>query len=130
MGKITKEQKLYLEGMQFALKIAKESGVDELTKEVTYRCGNQLPLNVNRRELTLLARGQSKAELLFVATSMAETLTEHLKMPPTIIHDYLKQFNKRIEEFRADPELYESIKTKLDNDFAMTEMLKNFIEEE
>lgn len=130
MGKITKEQQLYLAGMQYALKIAKDQSVKELEKEVNYRCSYPVPVGVNRRELTYLARGHAREELMYLATAMADTMTNHLHMPPMIIKDYLRQFNKRIQEFREDPELYQRVQLKLDSDTAMVEMLKDFVKEE
>ena len=130
MAKITKEQQLYLSGMQFALKIAKKHSVKELEKEVNYRCNYPVPVGINRRELTALARGHAREELMYLATAMADTMTNHLHMPPMIIKDYLKQFNKRIQEFREDPELYQEVQLKLDRDTAMVEMLKEYVKED
>ena len=130
MAKITKEQQLYLSGMQYALKIAKEQSVKELEKEINYRCSYPVPVGINRRELTMLARSHAKAELMYLATAMADTMTNYLHMPPMVIHDYLTQFNKRILEFRENPELYERVGLGLDSDTAMIDMLKAFVKEE
>lgn len=130
MAKITKEQKLYLAGMQAALEIVKKCSVEELEKEVNYRCNYPVPVGINRRELTDLARMKSRAELMYLATAMADTMTNYLHMPPMVIHSYLKQFNKRIIEFREDPELYEKVQLDLDSDTAMIDMLKEFVEED
>lgn len=130
MAKITKEQKLYLDAMEHALKVAKEGGIEELEKEVRYRSSNPMPLNVSRKELTQVAIRQAKDELMIVATAMADTISNHLKLPPSIVLDYLRQFNKRVQEFHEDPEQYEAVQTKLDKDFGMNEVCRKFNEED
>lgn len=42
----TKEQRIYLEGIAFAYKIAKEQGIEALAKEVEFRGANNCVLNV------------------------------------------------------------------------------------
>ena len=130
MARLTKEQEMYLAGMQAALKIAKSQGVKELEKEVTYRCNYEIPVGINRKELTQLARIKSKEELMYLVTAMTDTLTNYMHMPPTVIKEYLRQFNKQIQAFRDDKEYYEQVQLSLDYDTAMVEALKEFIQED
>ncbi len=52
MAKISKDQQMHLDGMAFALRIAKSAGVEALEKEIAFRGINDMPLNVSQYELT------------------------------------------------------------------------------
>ena len=130
MRKITKEQKLYAEAMEHALKVAKTSGIDELEREVRYRQSNPVPLNVSRYELIAVAREYSKAELMFVATAMATTLTDKIKMPPMVIKEFLRHFNDLVDVYRADQEQFKLDQEKLDRNMILNDVCKNFVQED
>ena len=125
-----KEQRIYLEGMAYAYKIAKEGGMEALEREVKFRGLNNIPLNVNADQLIAISRGRSKEELMFVATAMAETMTEYMKMPPSIIKDYLKKFNERIEEYRMDPEVFNKAQDNLNRNIGLNEMVEQYRKED
>ena len=124
--KISKEQKLYAQAMEHALDVVKKGGEEELEREVRYRQSRPVPLNVNRMELITTARGFASEELMIVATAMADTIANHLKLPPSVTLDYLIQFNKRVEEFHKDPDLFKKVNKKLESDYGMNETLKKF----
>ncbi|WP_455717478.1 hypothetical protein [Anaerosporobacter sp.] len=130
MAKITKEQKLYLEGMAHALQIANKEGIEGLTREVNYRGANNLPLNVKSTELTAIARMRSKEELMIIATAMADTMNTDMKLPPSVILDFLRKFNSKVDIFRYDKASLEKTQSKLDSMYALNETLKKFNEEE
>ncbi|WP_455715349.1 hypothetical protein [Anaerosporobacter sp.] len=130
MGKLTKEQKLYLEGMAHALQIAKQQGVEGLTREVNYRGANNLPLNVKSTELTAIARMRSKEELMIIATAMADTMNTDMKLPPSVVLDFLRKFNSKVDIFRYDKVALEKTQAKLDSMYALNETIKRFNEEE
>ena len=48
MAKENKEERARREGMSYALRIAKERGIDGLEEELKYRGATQLPIGVNR----------------------------------------------------------------------------------
>lgn len=125
-----KEQRIYLEGMAYAYKIVKEGGMEALEREVKFRGLNNIPLNVNADQLIAISRGRSKEELMFVATAMAETMTEYMKMPPSIIKDYLKKFNERIEEYRMDPEVFNKAQDNLNRNIGLNEMVEQYRKED
>lgn len=87
----TKEQRIYLEGIAFAYKIAKEQGIESLEKEVKFRGANNCVLNVNYSELVAVTRGRCKDELMYVATASAVTLSEVLKLPPSRIKKHQRK---------------------------------------
>lgn len=130
MAKVNKEQQRHAEGMERALKIVKEHGVEALEKEVRYRSSNPLPCNVSPAELAAVARMRAKDELMFVATAMAVTLTEHIKMPPSIIMDYLQHFNDLVDVYRVDQERFQKDMAILNRNYVMNETIKAFLKEE
>lgn len=104
MARLTKEQSAYLMAMQRALDIVKSKGVEELEKEVNFRCNNRLPLNVSPDELTEIARLRVHDELMCVSTALATALTDGLKLAPSYITEFLIIFNQLVDVYRADPE--------------------------
>lgn len=130
MAKQNKEQQLYLQAMEHALKVAKDKGIEELEKEVRYRSAHPVPLNVNHKELIALARECFETEFRVVAVAMAITLSDYIKMPPTIIVDYLKHFNDMVEIYRTDNERYEADVDRLNSDFKMNEILNLYLKED
>ena len=130
MAKINKEQRLYLDGMAFAFKIAKSGGLEALEKEITFRGVNDIPLNVSSNELTLVARARAKEELMIVATAMADTMSLDMKLPPSVILDFLRKFNHKVDIFRYDKEALELAQEKLNSMYALNETIKKFNEEE
>ena len=130
MGNMSKERRAYMDGMAFALKIAKESGIEGLEKEIEFRGWANAPLNVSSTELIAAARMRAKDELQFVATATASTLTEHIKMPPSKVLEYLKEFNRRVVLFQHDPAEYEAAQTRLKLNIGLNDVCKLFVTEE
>ena len=131
--KITKEQKIYAQAMEHALDVARKHGVKELEREVRYRQSKPVPLNINRPEFIAATRGFASTELMIVATAMADTISNYLKLPPSVTLDYLRAFNDRVEDFHKDPDLFEQTRKKLDADYGMNEICERYrkeIEEE
>lgn len=130
MAQISKEQRLYLEGMAHALQVANKDGIEGLEREVNYRGANSLPLNVKSTELTAVARMRAQEELKIVATAMADTMANDMKLPPSIILDFLRKFNNKVDIFRYDKEKLAKTQAKLDSLYALNETIKRFNEEE
>ena len=124
-----KEMEFYIQGMQHALKVIQQGGVEELERELKYRSTNPLPMNVSRQELTAVARMRAKEELMIVATAMATTLTDHIKMPPSITKDFLRYFNNLTDIYRMDPEQLKQDQERLDKNYYMNQICKDFLEE-
>jgi len=130
MARISKEQQLHLDGMAFALRIAKAGGIEALEKEITYRGIKNIPLNVSQQELTAVARIRAKEELIIVATALAETVTQDMKLPPSVAIDFLRKFNQKVDAFRYDKEALEKSQDKLNSMYALNEIVKKFNEED
>ena len=127
--KITKEQKLYAQAMEHALDVTKKHGVEELEREVRYRQSQPVPLNINRQEFIAGTRAFASTELMIVATAMADTISNYLKLPPSVTLDYLRAFNDRVEEFHKNPKLFEQTCKKLDADYGMNEVCGRYKKE-
>lgn len=124
------EVQIYIQGMQHAYEVIKQSGLPELENELKYRSSNPLPMNVSRIELTALARARAKEELMIVATAMATTLTRDMKMPPIMVMEFLRKFNNRTDVYRMDNEQLAADQDELDHNYYMNEMIKNYLEED
>lgn len=125
-----KEQRIYLEGMAFAARVAKERGLSGLEEELAFRGANNAPLNVSRHELTAVARVRAKDELLFVATAMAATMVEDMRTPPSIVREFLAQFNARVERYRMDPGEFRQAFERMGRNVGLNEVCRSFLEEE
>ena len=66
---------------------------------------------------------------MFVATAMAITLTEHIKMPPSIVLDYLVHFNGLMDVYRENSEQFQKDQKTLEKNFAMNQTVKTFLQE-
>lgn len=130
MAKINKEQQTYANGMAYALRIVQAGGIETLEKEIELRGLQNLPLNVNHRELSQIARVKAKEELMIVATAMADTMSNDMKLPPSVIVDFLRRFNKKVDEFRYDKEKLEKVQAKLNSLHTLNETIKKFNEED
>lgn len=51
MGKLEEYMKGRTEGMEFALRLVKDKGIEELEKEIKFRNRTGISLNVTRQEL-------------------------------------------------------------------------------
>lgn len=130
MAKLSRDQRMYNMGMEHALSVAKRLGMEELEKEVRHRSSNPMPLNISKAELTAAVRMGAKNEIEVIATAMADTITNHLAFPPSMVIEYLRQFNKKIDEFRDDPVALEKAKMQLNRDYGMNSICEKFIKED
>lgn len=129
MAKISKEDLARLDGLQMALEIARENGLEGLEQEVNWRCKNRVCPPVRRNVMIAMAREFSQKELMYVACSMAHTLTFDLNMPPSRVNQYLHKFNEKMDLYRDDPEAFVKHSDDLNNDSVMIDMCKKYIKE-
>lgn len=125
-----RDMRFYNDGMARALEIAKMAGIEVLESEVKKRGVYQMPPNINSYQLKVAAREYAKVELSIVATAMADTLINDLKLPPSQIVDYLKKFNNKCDRFRIDPDEFNMVTNKLDKKYALNESIKSFFKED
>lgn len=130
MANFNKERRAYNDGMAFALRVVEQSGIEGLKNELKLRGISELPLNVSAAELTAVARIRAKEELLMVATASASTLAEHIKMPPSKVKEYLKEFNNRVDLYRVNPEEYAAAQERLNRNIGLNEVCKSYTMED
>lgn len=130
MANFNKERRAYNDGMAFALRIVQQGGIEGLEQELKLRGIQELPLNVSAVELTAVARIRAKEELLMVATASASTLAEHIKMPPSTVMSYLKEFNSRVDLYRGNPEEYAAAQERLNRNIGLNEVCKSYTMED
>lgn len=129
MGKLKKEDVMYIMGMEHALNVGKaaEPGkeMEAIKNEVMYRTGgNPLPLvvNVSRQQMAGAAREFIKPEIKIMSAALAWTLQEGLKLPPGRIAQFLQTFNEKINAYRHDGKLFESDQTELDGSWNLQQV--------
>ena len=129
MARSSKEERIYLEGIAFAGRIAREQGLEALEKEIAFRGANKCVLNVNYSELVAVTRGRCKDELMYVGTAAAVTLSEALRLPPSVMKTYLREFNRKIVEYRLHPEKYLEDSERIQKNVGLTVMSEEYMQE-
>ena len=89
MGKLEEYMRGRTEGMELALRIAKDKGIEELEKEVRFRSRTGISLNLTRQEI---ASGSEKIKNMMFDTMMAMSLM--------VLHDEFEFGKKRLERFQ------------------------------
>lgn len=125
----SKEQRIYMEGMAFAYKIAKEQGLDALENEMKFRGVQNIPLNVNKAQLVAIAREWGKKELHIVAVASAATMVDDLKLPPGMCKEYLRYFNNRVSTYRDEPDSLEKDAENLNRNIGLNLICAQYMEE-
>lgn len=88
MGKIEEMMRGRTEGMEFALRLAKDKGIEELEKEVRFRARTGISLNVTRKELNVASE---KIKDMTVDTFAIMSLA--------VLHDEFGFGGKRLRRF-------------------------------
>ncbi|MDD6268400.1 MAG: hypothetical protein PUA92_11115 [Clostridium sp.] len=125
-----RDQRFYNDGMARALDLVKAGGVQLLEQELKQRGIKDLPPNVPVYLVHKAAREYCKDELMIVATAMADTIAYDMQFPPSVVVDFLRNFNNKCDRFRMDAELYETARKRLDEEYAMNMILNKFNQEE
>lgn len=89
MAKINKEEEARRSGMAYALKIAKEKGIEELEKELRFRNITKAPLMVPKSEVDR-----------FCAEVKNNCVTTFKVMTMLVLHDEFGFGQKRLEQFQ------------------------------
>lgn len=125
-----RDQRFYNDGLARALDLVKAGGVELLEQELKQRGIKDLPPNVPVYLVHKVAREYCKDELMIVATAMADTIAYDMQFPPSVVVDFLRNFNNKCDRFRMDAELYETARKRLDEEYAMNMILNKFNQEE
>lgn len=135
MGELSKEDAAYLDGLEYALRIVKraeERGVEALEQELTFRRGMKarklvLPRNIDRQSIAALARSFIQPELEAISVSLANTIQNVLKLPPSKIALFLKSFNEGVDLYRHDEDAKQKMMRELDRDWGLQETSRKYM---
>lgn len=97
MGKLTKDEQLRREGMSYALKVAKEKGIEGLEEELRFRGAYNVPINIPKAtldEFTLNVK-QHMFDTLSLLTSA--TLHDEFGFGKERIQRFIKRLNLKAE---------------------------------
>ncbi|MDD7176603.1 MAG: hypothetical protein SPG09_12765 [Lachnospiraceae bacterium] len=125
-----RDQRFYNDGLARALDLVKAGGVELLEQELKQRGIKDLPPNVPVYLVHKAAREYCKDELMIVATAMADTIAYDMRLPPSVVVDFLRNFNTKCDRFRMDAEMYENARKRLDEEYAMNVIINKFNQEE
>ena len=116
MAKLSKEEQARFEGMNYALKVAKEKGIDALEQELKWRGAYGVPLKVSQKDLDA-----------YSANVREQTFTTVLTLMLVVLHDELGLGQKRLE--RVMNHFWDSTNALVDPDYAKwqdyVDILKN-----
>lgn len=130
MARLSKEDMARLDGLQMALEIVEQGGVEALREEVKWRCSNRVCPPVKKQYVLGLVAELTKPEKMYLACATAYTLTFEMNMPPSMVKKYLTIMNGRIDAYRIDNKEFEKDCAKLDADSVMIDTTKQWLEEE
>ena len=102
MGKINKEEQARLEGMAFALKIAKEKGIEALENECKFRNATRIPIAVNRKASDECINKIKMNTIDTVTILAAMTLHDEFGFGKERIARFMNRFNFKAECIMED----------------------------
>ena len=97
MASKNKEESLRREGMAYALKIAKEKGVDGLEEECRFRGATQIPLSVSRTACDEVINRIKMNTIDTITILAAVTLHDEFGFGKKRINRFTKRFNIKTE---------------------------------
>ena len=97
MAKINKEEQWRREGMSYALKIAKEKGIDGLEEELKIRNATQLPLKVSVKAMEECINNIKNQTVDTVVVLMAATLHDEFGFGEKRVQRAINRFDLKAE---------------------------------
>lgn len=88
MAKLSKEEIAKREGMAYALRIAKEKGIDELEKDLQMRNCHNIPVGLSQKQLNDFSQTVKQKMVRYMIILIAVTL-----------HDEFEFGQKRVQKF-------------------------------
>ena len=102
MASKNKEENLRREGMAYALKIAKEKGIDGLAEECRFRGATQIPLSVSRTTCDEVINRIKMNTIDTITILAAVTLHDEFEFGQKRIDRFVKRFNLKAECIMED----------------------------
>lgn len=102
MAKLNKEEQARREGMSYALRIAKEKGIDALEKDLKMRNAVGLPIPISQKKLDEFSENIKSQVYDCTMILWAVTLRDELGFGEKRIQKVLDRFNKKAECLNED----------------------------
>lgn len=102
MAKVNKEEEARREGMAFALKIAKEKGIEALEDECKFRNATRIPIAVSRKASDECINKIKMNTIDTVTILSAVTLHDEFGFGKERIARFIKRFNLKAECLMED----------------------------
>ena len=129
MAKINKEEQARREGMSYALKIAKEQGIEALEKDLKMRNAIGLPIPVSQKVLDEFTENVKLQMYDSTMVLWAVTLRDELGFGEKRIQKVLDRFNNKVQCLAGDyttwAEQIEIIKEECNIELTIRENNKN-----
>lgn len=104
MAKIDTTYQARMDGMNYALRVAEEDGVEALRKEIEFRNENFVPLEINRRGLQEIYGMLAGRIIQTMLTMMLATLRDTNRFGEKRLKEFKVAFDKKCKEVDAlDP---------------------------
>ena len=97
MGKISKEEIARREGMAYALKLAKEQGIDALEKDLKMRNAINLPLRCSQHDLEVFSENVKSNILYHIKVLVMVTLHDEFDFGNQRLQRFFKRFDSKAE---------------------------------
>ena len=92
MRRVNKEQRLRVEGMNYALRIAKSKGIDELEKECKFRGEYNIPMTISREKIKEVSELIQKTTIETVTLMSAVVLRDEFGFGEKRMNQFLDRF--------------------------------------
>ena len=97
MAKVNKEEEARREGMAYALKIAKEKGIEALENECKFRNATRIPIAVSRKACDEVINKIKMNTIDTITILSAMTLHDEFGFGKARIEKFTKRFNLKAE---------------------------------
>ena len=102
MGKLSKEEIARHEGMSYALRVAKEKGIDGLEADLKMRNAIDLPVRCSKKDLDVFSNNVKVNILYHIKVLMAVTLHDEFGFGQTRLKRFLARFDNKAECLAGD----------------------------
>lgn len=102
MAKLSKEEMARREGMAYALRLAKEKGIDALEEDLKMRNAIDLPLRVSKADLDKFSDNVKYNTILYIKILMAVTMHDEFGFGNKRIKQMFKRFDLKAECIAED----------------------------
>lgn len=129
MGKLSREEQWRREGMSFALKVAKEKGIEGLENDLKMRCAVGLPIPVNKKALDECVENIKCNTIDTVVILMAAVLRDEFEFGRGRIQRFMDRFEEKADCIAGDyctwKDYIETLKEETGIEFSIRENNKN-----